>query len=297
MVSLSQQLLNRELWYRIYEDVNEKHLWPIAAALSFYSLLSLFPALILFSAAVSFLPGHALFDQAMGVLAVFLPADAMRLVRGVLEDVITPNRSTYFSVGFIATIWTASNSLSASIEALNIAYGVPEKRPYWKTRLLALILAVVIGGFLFIALLLMIIGPKLGAWIAARVFLSALWVWLWPIIHWAVALGFTMTAIEALYVMAPNREPDLSTTLPGAVVAVGIWLVLSYLLGAYFRHAEDFHKTYGTLGAMICLLIWLYWTGFAILLGAELNGQIAPPHPDTRTHRRTRSRPGSDLAA
>jgi membrane protein len=289
--------LRWELWSRIYEDVDEKHLWPIAAALSFYSLLSLFPALILFSAAVSFLPGHSLFDEAMGVLAVFLPKDSMRMVRAVLEDVITPNRGALFSAGFIGTVWTASNSLSASIEALNIAYGVREKRPYWETRLLALLLAVVIGGLLLAALLLMIIGPKLGGWIAARIFLSGLWLWLWPILHWTVAVAFTMTAIEALYLLAPDRKWDWRTTLPGAGLAVGIWLTLSSLLGIYFRHAGDFHKTYGTLGAMITLLIWLYWTGFAILLGAELNGQIARLPSAAWSDRRRRPRTGSDVAA
>jgi membrane protein len=294
---LIQRLSRWELWSRIYDDVDQKHLWPIAAALSFYSLLSLFPGLILFSAAVSFLPGHSLFDQAMGVLAVFLPRESMRMVTAVLEDVITPNRGAYFSVGFIGTVWTASNSLSASIEALNIAYGVPEKRPFWKTRLLALVLAVVIGGLLLVALTLMIIGPKLGGWIAARLFLSALWLWLWPIIHWTLAVAFTLTAIEALYLLAPNRKPSLPTTLPGAVLAVGIWLVLSSLLGIYFRHVGDFHKTYGTLGVMISLLIWLYWTGFAILLGAELNGQIARMHGDRWHEPRTRPQPDSQVAA
>jgi len=98
---------------------------------------------------------------------------------------------------------------------------------------------------------------------------------LWPYIHWSVAVGFTVLAIEALYFLAPNVKQRFLATLPGAVVAVGCWIALSYLLGLYFRHFANFNKTYGTLGAAVALMVWLYWTGFAMLVGAELNSELA----------------------
>jgi membrane protein len=264
-----------QLWLRIYNNIDEKHTWPMAAALAFYFLLALFPALILFSAAVAFLPGHTLFDQALSALALFVPGDSMRLVTGVLSDVITPHRSTYASLGLIGTVYTASNSVSASIEALNVASGATEDRPFWKTRSLSLMLAVLIGGLLIVALTVMLLGPRFGDWLAARIYVSGHFVWLWPAIHWAIAVSFTVVAVEIMYVFAPNVEQRFRDTLPGAALAVSTWLALSYGLGVYFRHFADFHKTYGTLGAAISLLIWLYWTGFAFLLGAELNGELA----------------------
>lgn len=247
----------------------------MAAALAFYSLLALFPALILFSAAVAFLPGHTLFDQALSALALFVPRDSMQMVTSVLTDVITPHRSTYASLGLIGTIYTASNSVSASIEALNVASGATEDRPFWKTRLLSLLLAVLIGSLLIVALTVMLLGPRFGDWLAARIYVSGHFVWLWPVIHWAIAVSFTLLAIEIMYVFAPNVGRRFRETLPGATLALSTWLALSYLLGLYFRHFADFHKTYGTLGAAISLLIWLYWTGFAFLLGAELNAELA----------------------
>jgi membrane protein len=98
---------------------------------------------------------------------------------------------------------------------------------------------------------------------------------LWPYIHWTIAVGFTVLAIEALYFIAPNVKQRFLATLPGAVLSVGCWIGLSYLLGTYFRHFGSFNKTYGTLGAAIALMVWLYWTGFAMLVGAELNAELA----------------------
>jgi len=98
---------------------------------------------------------------------------------------------------------------------------------------------------------------------------------LWPYFHWSLAIGFTILAVEVLYFLAPNVKQRLRATLPGAILAVGCWIALSYLRGIYFRHFAYFNKTYGTLGAAIALMTWLYWTGFAMLVGAELNCELA----------------------
>jgi membrane protein len=140
---------------------------------------------------------------------------------------------------------------------------------------LAIALALITGFLLLLALSVMIVGPRFGQWLAIRVHLSSVFVWLWPYIHWSIAIGFTVLAVEALYFLAPNVRQRFFATLPGAVLAVGCWLALSYLLGMYFRHFANFNKTYGTLGAAIALMTWLYWTGFAMLVGAELNAELA----------------------
>jgi len=260
---------------RTYADVLRNHTLQMAAALSYYFVLSLFPALIFLSAVVAYLPVPNLFEQALGMMARFLPADSMGLVRRVLADVITPNRGAFLSFGILGTLWTASGGFAAAIEALNIAYDVQDDRPFWKTRPLAIALAMITGFLLLLALSVMIVGPRFGQWLAIRVHLSSVFVLLWPYIHWSIAIGFTVLAVEALYFLAPNVRQRFLATLPGAVLAVGCWLALSYLLGMYFRHFANFNKTYGTLGAAIALMTWLYWTGFAMLLGAELNAELA----------------------
>jgi membrane protein len=260
---------------RTYDDVARNHTLQMAAALSYYFVLSLFPSLIFLSAVVAYLPVPNLFEQALSMMSQFLPPDSMGLVRRVLADMITPNRGTFLSFGILGTAWAASGGFAAAIEALNIAYDVKDDRPFWKTRPLAIALALITGFLLLLALSVMIVGPRFGEWLAARVHLSHLFVLLWPYIHWTIASGFTVLAVEALYFLAPNVKQRFLATLPGAVLAVGCWLGLSYLLGMYFRHFANFNKTYGTLGAAIALMTWLYWTGFAMLLGAELNAELA----------------------
>src|SRR5438132_10713909 len=133
-----------------YTDISRRHLLQMAAALSYYSVLSLFPALILLSAVVAYLPVPDLFNQTLAMMARFLPPDTMGLVRRVLADVISPNRGTFLSFGILGTLWAASGGFSAAIEALNIAYEVNDDRPFWKTRPLALGLAFLAGTLLLV---------------------------------------------------------------------------------------------------------------------------------------------------
>src|SRR5438034_6231321 len=184
---------------RTYGDVVRNHTTQMAAALSYYFVLSLFPALIFLSAVVAYLPVPDLFGQALAVMERFLPPDSMGLVRRVLADVITPNRGAFLSVGLLGTLWAASGGFSAAIEALNVAYGVEDDRPFWKTRPLAVGLAFIIGTLLLVAFSVMIVGPRFGQWLAAKVHLSTVFVLLWPYIHWSIAVCFTILAVEALY--------------------------------------------------------------------------------------------------
>src|SRR5260370_18025031 len=127
----------------------------MAGALAYYFVLSLFPALIFLSAVVAHLPVPDLFNQALALLARFLPADAMGLVQRVLGDVISPNKGTFLSLGILGTLWAASGGFAAMIEALNIAYDVRDDRPFWKTRPLSAGLAFLTGTLLLIAFYVM----------------------------------------------------------------------------------------------------------------------------------------------
>ena len=260
---------------RTYSDIQNNHTMQMAAALSYYFVLSLFPALIFLSAVVAYLPVPDLFNQALALMARFLPADTMGLVRRILADVVSPNKGTFLSFGILGALWAASGGFAATIEALNMAYEVKDDRPFWKTRPLAVGLAFITGALMLVALSVMIVGPRFGEWLAGKVHLSNLFVLLWPFIHWTTAVLFTILAVEVLYFIAPNVKQRFMATLPGAILAVSCWMGLSYLLGVYFRHFANFNKTYGTLGAAVALMIWLYWTGFAMLAGAELNAELA----------------------
>ncbi len=255
-------------------DVNQNHTMAFAAGLSYYFVLSLFPALIALSAIVGFLPVPDLFNQILTLMSRFVPSDSMGVVRQIVHDVITPHKSALLSFGLLGAIWTASSGFAGMIEALNVAYNVPETRPYWKTRGLAVIMTFVIGGLLLVALGMMLVGPRFGEWLAGVLHLSFVWARIWPVVRWAVSGVFIVIAVETMYFMAPNVKQRFSHTLTGAVFAVVGWLTLSFGLGIYFQRFANFNRTYGALGGAIALMTWLYWSSFVILLGAEINSEV-----------------------
>lgn len=264
----------KSVLHRAYDNVQRKHTMQLAAGLSYYFVMSLFPLLIVFAAAVAYLPVPNLFDQALTFAGRFVPYDSMGLVKAVLRQVITPYRGKFMSFGILGTIWAASGGFSSMMEALNVAYDVPENRPFWKTRPLAIGLTFLIGILLVVALALMLVGPNFGSWLAARVGLGSAFVALWGYLRWSIGVGFAVLAIELIYFFAPNVRQRFGRTLPGAAVAVGCWILLSWVLGLYFQHFAKLNKTYGTLAAAIALMVWLYWTAFAILLGGEINADL-----------------------
>ena len=266
--------LKAALW-RTVQDVNKKHTLQMSAALSYYFVISLFPSLLLLTAILAYLPIHDMLDQAFVLMGGVVPRDTVTLLHRFVSSIILRNRSAFLSLGILGTIWTASGGFSAAIEALNIAYEVDETRRFWKTRPLAIGLTLIIGSLLLVALGVMIVGPDFGQWLAAKLHLSWLFAALWPYVHWVVTVGFTILSVECLYFFAPNVKQRFVDTLPGAILSVACWIALSYALGVYFRSFAHFDKTYGTLGAAIALMFWLYWTGFFMLLGAELNCQLA----------------------
>src|SRR5260370_30302756 len=152
------------------------------------------------------------------------------------------------------------------IEALEIAYDAKEDRPFWRTRLLAIGLAAITAGLVLSALAVMIAGTHFGEWLASRIYVSQEFVLLWPAIHWAVAIVFTLVAVELLYFLAPNVKQRFLATLPGAFLAVGCWIALSYLLGFCFRHVAGVNRTYGTLSGFIALLLCCFCTSLALLV-------------------------------
>lgn len=261
-------------------DVDRNHTMAFAAGLSYYFLLSLFPALIALSAVVGFLPVPDLFSQILVLMSRYVPADSMGMVRYVVHDVISPHRGALLSFGLIGTLWSSSSGFAGMIEALNVAYNVPETRPFWKTRGLAIIMTFMVGGLLLVALAMMLLGPRFGEWLAGMLHMSFVWARIWPVLRWVVSGTFIVMAVESMYFLAPNVKQNFGHTLGGAVFAVVTWLGLSFALGIYFQRFANFNRTYGALGGMIALMTWLYWSSFVILLGAEINSEVMQANGD-----------------
>lgn len=260
---------------RTVKDVDRHHTLQMAAALSYYFVLSLFPALILLSSGLAFLPTSGVMNPLLGMLSKVLPPDTISLMNQVIMSVITSNRGTLLSLGMLGTLWSASSGFAAAMEALDVAYDVEDDRPIWKTRALSILMALATGLMLLITMPVILLGPRFGEWLAARVYVSRYLVVFWPLIHWTLAAGAAILGVEMLYFLAPNVKQRFVATLPGAVLTVVCWVGLSYLLGLYFRHFASFNQTYGALGGAIALMMWLYWTSFIMLVGAEFNSELA----------------------
>jgi membrane protein len=263
----------------------EHHTLQVAAALSYYFILALFPGLIVLSALLGSIPLPDLFSWVLVTMSRLLPRETMQIIYSVLADVLSAHRGTWLSLGMLGMVWVASAAFDALIEALNIAYDMKDDRPLWRTRLLALGLALISGGLFLAGLALIIAGPRFGNWLAARMDIPRSFATLWPALHWTIAISFTVLGVELLYFLAPRVRPRFLDTLPGAVLTVAAWLGLSSLLGVYFRHFANYSRTYGTLAGFIAFMIWFQWTSFAMLVGAEINSKLAKARKARRQQR------------
>lgn len=254
----------------VVRDMEKNHTMAFAAALSYYFVLALFPFLIFLSAVVAHLPLPDFFSQIMGLMARVVPATSMEPLRTLMKDTILSRHSSLLTFGILFTLWSASSGFTALIDALNTAYDVCETRRYWKTRSLAIGLTFSVGLLLVIALGLLLVGPDLSAWLTTTVRLGRLW----PYVRWSAAIACTVLAVEILYFVAPDVKHRFLNTLPGALIAVSGCIGLSYLLGIYFQDFSVYSKSYGSLGVAFAFSMWLYWTGFVILIGAQFNSEL-----------------------
>ena len=254
----------------IFNDVYDEHLFVFAAGLSYYFVLSLFPLLVSMASLLGHVPIPHLFEGLLSLMAMLVPGDGMSLVRNIVTDVSHQN-SHLLTLGLVFTLWTASSGFAAIIDGLDLVYRVRETRPVWKTRPLALGLTLLAGSLLIVAVGLMVEGTHLGTWFAGQFDLNPVVLAAWRNLRWGIAAAFAVLALELLYHFGPNLKQRFRDSLAGAIVAVGAWIGLSYLLGIYFRHFESLDKTYGPLGAAIGLYVWFYLSGFAILMGGEIN--------------------------
>jgi membrane protein len=262
---------------RTYHNIFKNQIFQAAAALSYYSILSIFPALILLSAVMAYIPLPNFFPDVLAAIGRVAPPGTMSMVNAVLKGT---NSGAWLSLGTLGTLWLVSSTFDELIEALDAAYDVDDQRPFWKTRLLAVGLAALTGFFLICGIAAMIVGPRLGDWLAVRLSLSSVFIFLWPFIHWTLAVVFAVLAVETIYFLAPNVKQSFRVTLPGAVLCIACWMGLSYLLGIYFRYFENYNRIYGTLGGVMALMTWLYWAYFILLAGGELNAELTKEfHP------------------
>lgn len=270
----------------VFNEMDRTRAFTVAAALAFYFLWSLVPLLILVSSLLKFLPVPNLFQALLNLMAELVPAYAMGFVDQVVIDILSPSRTKLLSFGIVGYLWAASGGFSTLIEALDIAYDVKLSRPWWKDRIRALVLTLTSGALASVSLLVFIMGPHFGHLLREFFFLPPAVEHLWPVLRIATNFLTFVAGLEIIYYLGPNAQHSFVSTLPGAVLAIAVWFLGSRGLSFYLAHLSNYNATYGSMGALIGLMLWFYLTALAILLGAELNAEM------TKGERPTISGPG-----
>jgi membrane protein len=268
------QLIKRT-WYQFWED----RILDQSAKLSFYFLLSFFPLLLFLMVLLGLLlrSGPAVQEALHKYLAAVVPESASDLIdRTLLEVTRGPSRGKLsLALLLLSALWAASKGMSAIIESLNIAYEVKESRPWWKKQLIALGLTIVSFGLIASAMLLMMYGGRFSQILVSSFGFSSFITGAWRVLRWPFLLAFVLMAFNTLYLYAPNfKHRRWHWLMPGTVVGVALWLMVSLGFKLYLSLFDRFTITYGSIGAVIVLLLWLYLSGTAILIGGEVNSEI-----------------------
>ncbi|MDQ3820647.1 MAG: YihY/virulence factor BrkB family protein [Acidobacteriota bacterium] len=267
----------KELAERVWSEANEDDIWGRAAQLSYYFLLALFPLLLVLMAIFGMFAekGTELRENLISYLSQVMPASAGELVQKTVGELSSSAGAGKISIGLVATLWAASNGMGAISETLNIAYNVKESRPWWKSRLAAVILTVALSLLVVTALVLLLYGYQIADAIAAWVGLSSAFTVTWKIAQWPIVLFFILLSFNLIYYFAPDlKEQKWTWISPGAVVGAALWLLVSFAFKTYLKYFNSYSATYGSRGALIIMMLWFYFTGMAILFGGEVNSEI-----------------------
>ena len=262
---------------RVYAEVMDDDVLGRAAQLSYYFLLALFPALLFLTSLLGYMVGEdsQLRQGLFTYLSTVLPGEASKLVSQTVTDVTQSSGGGKLSFGILATLWAASNGMGAISESLNAAYDLKETRPWWKVRLTAVGLTLALTLLIVTALVLVLYGHDLADAVAGWLGLGSAFATGWKIVQWPLVLIFVLLAFALLYYFGPDaHRQDWKWITPGAVVGVALWLLISFGFKTYLEFFNSYSATYGSLGAVIILMLWFYFTGAAILIGGEINSEI-----------------------
>jgi membrane protein len=263
---------------RTVREFMDDNLTDWAAALTYYGLLALFPAMIALVSIVGLVGDEKeTTDTLTEIVTEVGPSSAAETFSGPIES-IASNRGTAgvaFVLGLAVALWSASGYVGAFIRASNIVYEKEEGRPFWKLRPLQL--AVTLVMLLLLALLalgLVMTGPIVDA-VAEPIGVGSTAVTIWNIAKWPVMAAAFMLMIGVLYYASPNaRLRGFKWVTPGSIVAIVVWIIASALFALYVANFGSYDKTYGTLAGLIVLLVWLWITNVAILFGHQLNAEL-----------------------
>lgn len=268
----------KELGLRLWRQIWEDELLGRCAELAYFFLFSIFPLLLFLTTLFGYIaeanPGLQL-DLMVYFRRISPSRDVSDLLVNTLQEITSGRTGTKLWVSLAVAIWVASNGMIATGRTLNTACGLRETRRWYRRRVIAIILTLVFAVLIVSALAVIFYGGAIARTLDERLGLDIL-AFLWRTVQWPLMAVFAVISFEMVYNYAPNlgESPERPWFTPGAVTGVALWLLASFALRVYLAYFHSFSTAYGSLGAVILLLVWFYLTAFAILMGGEVNSEI-----------------------
>lgn len=264
----------RAFGQRILKRIVTHRSKDLAAQLAFWALLATFPFTIFLLTLIGYVPLHGVEQQLLGMVYKVMPEQAAALLDKTVHEVLHRQRGWLVLVSLVGWMWSASGALGSAVNALNLAFGVTETRPWLKRRVMFVALTAAAAGAIIVATSGLVFGP--GLLKAIMKFFGfgggkkALAVWAW--IRWPIVVGDVLVLLACVYHFLPNlRGRRFRVISPGAIAAVLVWIAGSLAFKGYVAHFGSYAKTYGTLGGAVVLILWLYLSAFVVVLGGEVN--------------------------
>ena len=255
----------KEMFYRVmYDEIS-----LLSANLSYYFILSLFPMLIV---ALALTPYFKIDQQfLLEKIQSYAPGDLGDYLFDMISEVLNNKNNTIITVGIVFTLWSASSGIYGIIIAFNNAFRVRDGRIWIVTKLISVILTALFLVGMFVALALIVFGKQLTYILFHKFNLDEGYYNLWSVLNYSLPLLFIFLIFVFLYTMGPNLKLKAISIIPGALFATLSWTIVSRLFGYYIDHFSSYIKTYGTIGAFMAFILWLYITGYILIIGAEIN--------------------------
>jgi membrane protein len=259
------------------KKIDEDELSNRSAALSYYFILALFPMFLFIVSLIGLIAGRAsqMRESIMSAVGHLAPGSASGLVQQVVHQTLTNSGGVKLAAGLLGALWAASGGMGAVVTSLNVIYKTKETRPLWKQKLTVVGLTLALALLILVASALVLYGGSIGNLIATQIGMGKVFSIVWPIVQWPLTFFAMFLSFSIIYYYGPNLEQrKWYWVTPGSAVGVVLWLVASVGFRIYLHFFNTYSAMYGSLGAVIILMLWLYITGFAVLVGGEVNWVI-----------------------
>lgn len=239
------------------------------AQLAYFFLLSLFPFLIFLISILSLF--SISMDGAFNILSKIAPNEAIVIIKDYVENLLPTRSINVLSISFLAAIWSSSRGINALINGLNNAYEVQETRGFFKKRILAMFFTILVAFSIVLALTIPSMGMDFLLWISKFVGLTELMIKLWYYLRWLIIILILFLVLGVLYLAAPNKRLRFEEIIPGTIFAIFGWIAISLGFSYFVNNFRNYTIVYGSLTAIIVLMIWLYLSGVILIIGGEMN--------------------------